>query len=156
MVEANGYILRISTKEWVDQVFNLAIYYTSTRRKWNRGQTIVFVHKTNIGDAIIGYGEIGNIYASEELSEEERHECEKWGWKKAIEFKYIIRFDKPLQIKKTFLKGSKLRGRSLHGFPLNKEQINLTISHAEQLQPQKTSSPKLLRMLHAKCSAERT
>jgi len=136
MVEADGYILRISTKEWVDQVFSLAIYYTGTRRKWNMGQTIVFVHKTNIGDAIIGYGEIGNIYASDELSEEERRECEKWGWKKAIEFKYIIRFDKPLPIKETFLKDLKLRGRFLHCFRLNKEQINSIISKGEQLQPQ--------------------
>jgi hypothetical protein len=101
MVEAEGYILRISTKEWVDQVFNFAIYYTSTRRKWKTGQRIIFVHKTSIGDAIIGYGEIGNIYASDELSEEEKRECEKWGWKKVIEFKYVIRFDKPLPIKET-------------------------------------------------------
>ena len=136
MVEAEGYILRISTKEWVDQVFSLAIYYTSTRRKWNMGQTIIFVHKTNIGDAIIGYGEIGNICASDELSEEERRECEKRGWKKAIEFKYVIRFDKPLPIKETFLKSSKLRGRSLHGFPLNKEQLDSIINKAEQLQSQ--------------------
>jgi hypothetical protein len=136
MVKADGYILRISTKEWVDQVFDLAIYYTSTSRKWKTGQRIIFVHKTNVGDAIIGYGEIGNIYTLDELSEEERRECEKWGWKKAIEFKYIIRFDKPLPIKETFLKDLKLRGRFLHCFQLNKEQINSVISKAEQLQPQ--------------------
>jgi len=137
MAEACGYILRIATEEWVDQVFNLAIYYTSIHRKWNTGQTIIFVHKTDVGDAIIGYGEIGNIYASEELSEEERRECEKWRWKKAIEFKYIIRFDKPLPIKETFLKNSRLRGRSLQGFPLKKEQINSIINQTEQLQSQK-------------------
>ncbi|MDH5771099.1 MAG: hypothetical protein OEZ25_07430, partial [Candidatus Bathyarchaeota archaeon] len=136
MVEADGYILRIATKEWVDQVFNLAIYYTGTRRKWKMEQIIIFVHKTSMGDAIIGYGEIGNIYASDELSEEERRECEKRGWKKAIELKYIIRFDKPLPIKETFLKSSKLRGRSLHGFPLNKEQLDSIINKAEQLQSQ--------------------
>jgi len=136
MVEATGYILRISTKEWVDQVFSLAIYYTGTRRKWKLGQIIIFVHKTSIGDAIIGYGEIGNVYASDELSEDERSECEKWGWKKAIEFKYVIKFDKPLSIKETFLKSSKLRGKSLQGFPLTKEQVNSIISQAEQLQSQ--------------------
>jgi len=136
MVEADGYILRIATIEWVDQVFNLAIYYTSTRRKWKTGQTIIFVHKTNIGDAVIGYGEIGNIYASDELSEEERHECEKWGWEKAIEFKYIVRFDKPLPTKETFLKNSKLRGKFLHGFPLSKEQVDSIINKAEQFQAQ--------------------
>ena len=136
MVEADGYILRISTKEWVDQVFNFAIYYTSTRRKWNAGQRIMFVHKTSVGDAIIGYGEIGNIYASDELSEEERRECEKWGWKRAIEFKYVLRFDRPLPVKETILKDLKLRGRYLHGFPLSKEQLNSIIEQAEHLQSQ--------------------
>ena len=33
-MEADGYILRIASKEWVERVFDLAIYYTSTRRKW--------------------------------------------------------------------------------------------------------------------------
>lgn len=132
MVDIGGYILRIATKEWVDQVFNLAIYYTSSRRDWKTGQRIIFVHKTKIGDAFVGYGEIGNIYASDELSEEEKRECERLGWKKAIEFRYIIRFDKPLPIKETFLKNSKLRGRSLHGFALKKEQIDSIIIQAER------------------------
>ena len=134
MVEADGYILRIATEKWVDQVFNLAIYYTSARRKWKVGQTIVFMHKTNIGDAVIGYGVIENVYERDELSEEERLECEKYGWKKAIEFKYIIKFEKPLPVKETFLKDLKLRGKYLHGFLLNREQLNAIISRAESLQ----------------------
>lgn len=132
MVDVGGYILRIATKEWVDQVFDLAIYYTSSRRNWKTGQCIVFVHKTGSGDAFVGYGEIGNVYASDVLSEEERRKCEKWGWKKAIEFKYVIRFNEPLPIKKTFIKDSKLRGRSLHGFALSSEQLNSIISQGEQ------------------------
>jgi len=131
MVEADGYILRIAAKEWVDQVFNLAIYYTSTRRKWEAGQTIVFVHKTDRGDAIIGYGEIGKICALDELSEEERRECERQRWKKAIEFKYVVRFDKPLPVKETCLKGLKLHGRYLHGLPLSREQLDSIIGQAE-------------------------
>jgi hypothetical protein len=133
MSESKGYILRIATKEWVDQVFDMAIYYTGFRREWKTGQIILFVHKTDFGDAFVGYGEIGNVYGLDELSEEERHECERWGWKKAIEFKYIIRFEKPLPIKETFLKNLKIRGRTLHGFPLNKEQLNSIISYAERL-----------------------
>jgi len=134
MVEADGYILRITTKKWVDQVFDLAIYYTSARRKWKVGQTIVFMHKTDIGDAVIGYGVIENVYERDELSEEERLECEKYGWKKAIEFKYILKFEKPLPVKETFLKDLKLRGKYLHGFLLNREQLNAIISRAERLQ----------------------
>ena len=132
MVDLGGYILRIATKEWVDQVFDLATYYTSSRRNWKTGQYIVFVHKTVSGDAFVGYGEIGNVYTSDELSEEEKRECEKCGWKRAIEFKYVMRFNEPLSIKRTFIKDSKLRGRSLHGFALSNEQLNSIISHGEQ------------------------
>ncbi|MEM3623324.1 MAG: hypothetical protein QXZ02_06195 [Candidatus Bathyarchaeia archaeon] len=133
MSEADGYILRIATKEWVNQVFEMAIYYTGFRRKWKVGQIILFVHKTALGDAFVGYGEIGNVYGLDELSEEERRECERRGWKKAIEFKYIIRFEKPLPIKETFLKDLKIHGRTLHGFPLSKEQLNSIIGCAERL-----------------------
>jgi len=133
-MEADGYILRIASEEWVDRVFDLAIYYTSTRRKWETGQTIVFVHKTDMGDAIVGYGIIGNICALDELSEEERRECQRQGWKRAIEFKYVLRFDKPLLVKETFLKGLKLRGRYLHGLSLNREQLDSIIRQAERSQ----------------------
>lgn len=95
------------------------------------GQTILFVHKTNKGDAVVGYGEIGDIYSADELSGEERRECEKYGWKKAIEFKYVKEFEKPLPIKETLLKDLKLRGKYFHGLSLKKEQLNSIISKAE-------------------------
>jgi hypothetical protein len=128
MVEAAGYILRIATEKWVDQVFDMAIYYTGVRRRWKPGQTIIFIHKTSVGDAVIGYGVIENICEIDELSEEEQRECEKHGWKKAIEFKYVVKLEKPLPIKETFLKDSKLRGRYFHGLKLNKDQLNSIIS----------------------------
>lgn len=134
MVEAEGYVLRIATEKWVNQVFSLAIYYTSLRRRWKPGQTIVFLHKTSVGDSIVGYGVIGKIYEKDELSEEEKSECEKHGWKKAIEFKYIIKLEKPLPIKETFLKNSKLRGRYFHGLKLTEEQVNSIITQADHLQ----------------------
>lgn len=134
MTEAEGYILRIATKEWVDQVFDLALYYTGFRRKWRPGQTIIFVHKTSVGDAVVGYGVIESIYEKEELSEEEQHECEKRGWKKALEFKYVVKFDKPLPVKETVLKDLKVRGRFLHGLSLNKQQLSSIIGQAERLQ----------------------
>jgi hypothetical protein len=134
MVEADGYILRITTRRWVDQVFDLTTYYTSARRRWKVGQIIVLIHKTKIGDAVIGYGVIENVYERDELSEEERLECEKHGWKKAIEFKYIIKFEKPLPVKETFLKDLKLSGKYLHSLALNKDQLKAIISRAESLQ----------------------
>lgn len=131
MSNVSGYILRITTKQWVNQVFNMAIYYTSIHRKWESGQTILFVHKTNVGDAMVGYGVIENVYEKDELSDEERRECEKGGWRRALELKYVKQFDRPLPIKETFLRGSKLRGRYFHGLKLNKEQLEAVITQAE-------------------------
>jgi hypothetical protein len=134
MEEVEGHILRISTKKWFDHVFDSAMYYTSFRRKWRRGQTIVFIFKADIGDSIVGYGIIENVFETDELSEEEQLECHRRGWKKAIEFKYVIKFDAPLPIRETFLKGSKLRGRYLHGFSPSKEQLEAIIGQAEGFQ----------------------
>jgi len=133
LVEAEGYVLRITTEKWVSQVFCLAIYYTNLRRRWKLGQTIVFLHKTSVGDAIVGYGVIGRISEKDELPEEEQRECEKHGWKKAIEFKYVKPV-KPLPIKETFLKDLGLSGKYLHGLKLDEAQLNSIISQAERLQ----------------------
>jgi hypothetical protein len=134
MVERAGYLLRIATKQWVNQVFEMAIYYTSVRRKWKTGQNILFVHKTEAGDAIVGYGMIENMYEKDSLSEEEKNRCEKYGWKKAIEFKYVVKFNKPLLVKETVLKSMKIRGRLLHGLSLNGMQVESIISQAEHSQ----------------------
>jgi len=133
VIEADGYILRITKEKWVDQVFDLAIYYTSARRKWKAGQIIIFIHKTSIGDAVRGYGVIEKVYERDELPERERRECEKHGWKKAIEFKYVKKTD-PLPIKETILKDLKLHGKYLHSLPLNKEQLSAITGQAERSQ----------------------
>jgi hypothetical protein len=133
-LEVVGCILRIDKKQWVKQVFTLAIYYSSIHRKWQAGQTVLFAHKTRAGDAFVGYGVIKNIYEKDELSDEERQECEKQGRKKALEFSYVIEFKNPLPIKETFLKDSKLRGRYLHGLYLTKLQLDSILQQAENLQ----------------------
>jgi hypothetical protein len=131
MSETDGYILRIATRQWVSQVFDMAVYYTSIQRKWKPGQTILFMHKTSIGDAIVGYGVIESVHEKSELSETEQQECEKGNWKRAVEFKYVKQFDKPLPIKQTFLKGSKLRGRYFHGLKLSNNQLEAIITQVE-------------------------
>lgn len=132
MVKAEGYIFRIAKKDWIEKVFNSVMYYTKTRRKWQSGQTILFISKTEHGDAFIGYGVIENVFEKEELSEEEQRECEAFGSQRAIGFKYVVRFKKPLLLKETVLKGLKLSGKLLHGWPLTSEQLNSIISQAEK------------------------
>jgi len=123
MSEFEGFILRIASKEWVDQVFGTAIYFTNLRKKWKRGQTILFVHKTSLGDALVGYGVIDKVWEKDALPEHDKSACERGGWKRALEFQYVKQFDAPLPIKETFLKGSKLRGRYFQGLKLNKNQV---------------------------------
>jgi hypothetical protein len=91
----------------------------------------LFLAKTEFGDAFVGYGVIENIYTKEELSEEERIKCEAWGLRKALEFKYVVRFNKPLALRETFLKGSRLHGKYFHGLPLKAEQLKVLINQAE-------------------------
>jgi hypothetical protein len=129
MAEIAAYVLRITSDYWVNHVFDLAIYYTNLRRKWKPDQGIIFIHKTESGDAVIGYGIIENVCMQNELPKEERFEPEKW--KEAIVFKYVIKFEKPLVTKKTFLKEPKFRGRFMHGLALNKEQLDSIVSQAE-------------------------
>jgi len=131
MSEFEGFILRIATRQWVNQVFGTAIYFTNLRRKWKRGQTILFVHKTGVGDALVGYGLIERAWEKDELSEQDNEACERGGWKRALEFQYVRQFDKPLAVKETFLKGSKLRGRYFHGLKLNKNQLKDLLAQAE-------------------------
>ena len=128
-MEIAGYILRIMSDYWVDHVFNMAIYYTNLRRRWKPNQTIIFIHKTNVGDAIVGYGIIENVCEQDELSEEERLGSEEW--KEAIVFKYVVRFEKPLLVKKTFLKEPKFRGRYVHGLALGKGKLDSILKQAE-------------------------
>jgi hypothetical protein len=131
MSQPEGYILRIATKHWVNQVFSMAIYYTNMRRKWKHGQTILFMHKTRVGDALVGYGQIEKACEKDELCEQDKYECERGGWKRAIVFTYVKQFDKPLAVKDTFLKGSKLRGRYFHGLKLDKNQLEAILAQAE-------------------------
>jgi hypothetical protein len=134
LAESAGYILRIASAQWVDQVFDMAIYYSGLRRKWKPNTTVFFLHKTNKGDAIVGYGVIERTREKDEFSSDEQRECEKHAWNYAIEFKYVIRLRKPLLIKETILKHSKLRGRFFHGLRLDKDKVNTILTQAERLQ----------------------
>jgi len=129
MVEAAGYILRITSNFWVDHVFDMAIYYTNLHRTWRAGQMIIFTHKTESGDSVVGYGVIEGACQQNELAEEERFEPEKW--ETALVFRYVLKFEKPLSIRETFLKEPKFRGRYAHGLSVTQEQIDSILNRAE-------------------------
>jgi hypothetical protein len=135
MSETAGYILRIASEKWVDRVFEMAIYYTNVRRNWKSGQTALFLHRTQVGDAFVGYGLIDKPSEMDDLNEEEKRDCQEGGWKTALEFQYVKRFDDPLPIKETFLKDTRLRGRYFHGLGLSRHQLHLIMEAAGQFSP---------------------
>jgi hypothetical protein len=128
-----GYILRITRDEWVKQVFDLKKYYVGVRGRWEPGLTIFFARKAEKGDSFLGFGLIENVQGLEELSVEERSECEKWGWKHALNFKNVVKFEPPLPIKETLIKEVGLRGSRLHGYRLTSEQVRSILSKAEKM-----------------------
>jgi len=129
---SHGYILRITKDEWVKQVFGLKKYYAGVKRKWEPELTIFFARKAEKGDSFLGYGIIESVLKTEELSEEERDECEKYGWNRVINFKDVVKFDFPLPIKETVLKDVRVRGNRLHGYRLTPEQIQSILNKAKQ------------------------
>lgn len=133
MSEIGGYILRIKDEQWVNHVFDMAIYYSSLNRKWSSGQTILFIHNSPLGDAFVGYGVISRDRQKRYLPEEEKAQCERGGWKRAVEFKYVVRFEKPLLIRETILASSKLRGKFFHGLKLSAEQVQVIVRQGDSL-----------------------
>lgn len=131
MTDTCGYLLRVGIKQWVTQVFSLAMYYTGLRRKWKANQTVFFMHKTSFGDAMVGYGIVKEVHEKEDLSDEEKQLCNKNGWKRVIEFRYVVQFAHPLAIKDTFFSNMRLQGRFLHGFPLKKDQVESLVIQGE-------------------------
>lgn len=127
-----GYILRIARDEWVEQVFDLKKYYVGVRGRWEPALTVFFARKAEKGDSFLGYGLIENVQELEEMSEEERSECEKRGWKHALNFKSVVKFEPPLPIKQTVIKDVGLWGSRLHGYRLTSEQVRSILSKAEQ------------------------
>ena len=52
MEENHGYILRISSDDWVDQVYELKKYYSGVMRSWKRETPILFAKKTDVARAL--------------------------------------------------------------------------------------------------------
>ena len=127
------YILRITKKEWYRQVFNIKKYYPGVPRSWEPGGTIFLVHKAEKGDSFVGYGIIERFVERDKLPDLTRRECERMRWKGELIFSELFRFEPPVPIKETILGGSRVRGRCLHGYPLNEPQAESILEAAEEM-----------------------
>jgi len=128
-----GYILRIAKEEWVRQVFTLKKYYPGVSRRWEAVMTIFFAHKVEGGDAFLGYGVVEQFQPLEELSEGEQEECRRMGWRGAICFREVVKFEPPLLIRETPIGDLPAKGRYLHGYPLQPKEVESIMNIAKGL-----------------------
>ena len=127
-----SYVLRITKEEWYRQVFLIKKYFPGVPRRWEPGGIIFLARKAEKGDSLIGYGVIGKFVKRDLLPEDRRKECEVMGWKGAIVFSELYKFDPPIPIKETVLGASKARGRCFHGHPLTKDHVESILKVAEE------------------------
>ena len=133
--ENHGYILRISTDDWLRQVYERKKYYSGVMRDWRRGSVILFAKKTDAGDSFIGYGVVDKVEMLWEMTPDEEEYSKQHGWKCALSFGNLIRFDKPLPIKESIIAGDPRKGRLLHGARLKEDQVDSILEAAEDYQP---------------------
>jgi hypothetical protein len=129
--ERYGYILRIAKDEWLRQVYQIKKYYPGFKRRWDEGTVILLAKKTEAGDSFIGYGIVERVMSLEELPTDEKAYCEEHGWKCAIVFKELYRFDPPYPIKESILKDDPRRGRYLHGARLPWDMVSSILESAK-------------------------
>jgi hypothetical protein len=135
-----GYILRLSTEDWRDQVYELKKYYSGVMRGWKRETPVLLAMKTDAGDSFIGYGVVGKVEHLWELSPEEEAYCRENNWKCALTFKALNRFERPYPIKESLLSEDPRRGSFLHAARLTEDQVDALLDAAEEYQG-KTENP---------------
>ncbi len=135
-----GYILRISTDDWLDQVYELKKYYSGVMRGWRRESPILLAKKTDAGDSFIGYGIVGKVEMLWELPPEEEAYCKENNWKCALSFKALNRFERPYPISESVLAEDPRKGSFLHAARLTEEQVDAILDAAEEYQG-KTENP---------------
>ena len=54
--ENQGYILKVSHDDWVEQIFELKKDYSGIIRNWRVGTPIFLAKKKDAGDSFLGYG----------------------------------------------------------------------------------------------------
>ena len=129
-----GYILRVSTDDWVNQIYELKKYYSGVMRNWRRDSTILLAKKTQVGDSFIGYGVIGKVEMLWELTPEEETYCRENNWKCSLSFKAMEQYKNPYPIKQTFLAADPRKGAFLHGARLTEQQVEEILEKAEDYQ----------------------
>jgi len=131
---ADGYVLRISHEDLVNQVFSLGKYYSGVIRDFKRGTQLLFAAKTEGGDGFVGYGVVDNVENLWEMLPADEDYAKEHGWKIALTLREATRFKSPLLIKNSLLKDDKRKGAYLHGAKLSEDTISALLEQAENAQ----------------------
>ena len=132
--ENPGYILRISTDEWLKQVFERGKYYSGVMRRWRRGTPILLAKKAGATDCFIGYGVVDKVEMLWEMTPEEEEYSRGHNWKCSLTFKGLTRFEYPYPIRESILNTEKRKGMFLHGAMLKEDQIDAILEAVEDHQ----------------------
>jgi len=103
-------------------------------RNWKRGTIILLAKKTGKDDSFIGYGVVDKVEMLWELPPEEAAYAKEHGWRCALTFRTLFRFDKPYPIKESILADDPRKGRLLHGARLTEDQVDAILEAAEDYQ----------------------
>jgi hypothetical protein len=130
----DGYVLRISHEDLVNQVFSLEKYYSGIQRNFIRGTPLLFAAKSESGDSLVGYGVVDKIEYLWEMTPEEETYAREHNWKIALTLRGATKFGTPLLIKNSLLKDDKRKGAYLHGAKLTEETMDSLLEQAEKIQ----------------------
>ena len=128
-----GYCVRIKTEKSLKQTLDTGRYYTGLRRNWHRETKILFLMKTEKGDAIIGYGAPWGIdFEFQPVNALEGNYYDENNFYCCIVFRSIIKFTDPLLIKESALNTDKRKGMLWHGAKLHWEMVDALLDQAEE------------------------
>jgi hypothetical protein len=130
----DGYVLRISHEDLVNQVFSLGKYYSGIQRNFIRGTPLLFAAKTDDGDSFVGYGVVDKIEYLWEMTPADEDYAKEHGWKIALTLRGATRFKNHLLIKNSLLRDDKRKGAYLHGAKLSEDTIDVLLEQAEEIQ----------------------
>ncbi len=116
-------LLRILQENWARRVFESRTYYTSLRRKWEKGLECLFIMKTDFGDSVVGYGIIEDYKTREEWLKNGGENFTEHPWKTVLIFGKIVKFQNPVPIKELQL-DKRLKGKYLHGLKVDRLSVN--------------------------------
>ncbi len=127
-----GYIVSLNSKSSIYQLISIGKYYTGLTEIWSRDMYLFFITSLTEGEAILGYGTIGQVDDPWFWRNEcEFNYCKKHNFFSILSLKFLIMLNKPLLIESTPI--GKLYGEEIifHGLKLHWQLVDETLEFIE-------------------------